>query len=155
MVSPVQSPAQPATVSGPRQQAWLRALERARLVSTRNPLYHPSRDCYSVYSNRAGNTYTVYPIVLPTSLALSYACTCQAGAKGQVCWHAALCAALPGECLRRRVYRDRPHHGIPSYYELFPLPGSDADEAAAYRTAEAYGDDLIEQYAYEHALDRI
>ncbi len=91
------------TVSGPRQQAWIRALHRARLVSTRKPTYVIRLDAYRVHSDRAGNDYMVHPVEVDGQL--TYHCDCQAGMNGMVCWHAALIAALPGECRRRRTHR--------------------------------------------------
>lgn len=92
------------SVSGPRQQAWIRALDRARLVATRKPTYCCGKDHFKVYSERAGNTYTVCPVLDDGEL--TYHCDCQAGMNGQICWHAALVAALPQEVARRAKHRE-------------------------------------------------
>ncbi len=87
--------ATPATsITGSRQHAWFRALDRARLTGAK-PTYVLGKDLYKVVSPRAGDTY----VITPTGAA--YTCTCAAGQKGMVCWHAALVAALPYECNRR------------------------------------------------------
>ncbi len=91
--------ATPATsVAGSRQHAWFRALDRARLTGAK-PTYCLGRDLYKVTSPRAGDVYLITPIADDSHV--SYSCTCQAGQKGMVCWHAALVAALPYECNRR------------------------------------------------------
>jgi hypothetical protein len=91
------------SVSGPRQQAWIRALDRARLVSTRKPTYVISLDAYRVYSARADAEYMVHPVEVDG--VLTYECECAAVANGNVCWHAALIAALPYEIKRRAAHR--------------------------------------------------
>jgi hypothetical protein len=91
--------ATPATaITGSRQHAWFRALDRARLTGAK-PTYCLGRDCYKVTSPRAGDVY----VITPTGF--GYSCTCQAGQKGMVCWHAALVAALPYECNRRAAHK--------------------------------------------------
>jgi hypothetical protein len=92
-----------ASVSGPRQQAWIRALDRARLVSTCKPTYVIALDAYKVYSARADAQYMVHPVEVDGEL--TYHCDCRAGMEGSVCWHAALIAALPFECSRRANHR--------------------------------------------------
>jgi hypothetical protein len=92
-------------VSGPRQQAWIRALDRARLVSTRKPTYVIALDAYRVHSDRADVDYMIHPVEVDGHL--TYECSCKAGESGQVCWHAALIAALPGEVSRRRRHREQ------------------------------------------------
>ncbi|HWE64679.1 MAG TPA: hypothetical protein VHB98_23440, partial [Chloroflexota bacterium] len=76
MVNPETLPHKPA-VSGPRQQAWIRALDRTRLVAIRKPTYCCGRDHFKVYSERAGNTYIVCPVL--DDGGLTYHCDCQAG----------------------------------------------------------------------------
>lgn len=98
-----QVPTRKPDVSGPRQQAWIRALDRARLVSTTKPTYMPQYDAYRVYSARAGAEYHVHPVEVDG--VLTYECECAAAAHGNVCWHAALIAALPYECARRANHR--------------------------------------------------
>jgi len=93
-----------------RQQAWIRALDRARLVSTHKPTYSPSRDSYRVYSAHAEKEYHVYPVELDGHL--TYECDCKAGERGLVCWHAALIAALPGECSRRARHREAQRQAV-------------------------------------------
>jgi hypothetical protein len=102
MVAQVPSLRKPE-VSGPRQHAWIRALDRARLVSTRKPTYMPQLDAYRVYSARADAEYRVSPVEVDG--VLTYECECAAGANGNVCWHAALIAALPYEVRRRASHR--------------------------------------------------
>jgi hypothetical protein len=94
--------ATPAAIAGPRQQAWFRALDRARLTGAK-PTYCLGRDCYKVTSPRAGDVYIITPIT--EGAHISYTCTCQAGQRGAVCWHAALVAALPYECNRRAAHK--------------------------------------------------
>ncbi len=91
-------------VAGPRQQAWFRALDHARLTGAK-PTYSIATDSYRITSPRAGDTYFIHPT--DESGLLTYHCDCQAGMNGRVCWHAALVAALPGECSRRRLHNSQ------------------------------------------------
>jgi hypothetical protein len=103
MVNPATLASKPVTpVGGPRQQAWFRALDRARLAGAK-PTYSIATDSYRVTSPRAGDVYHIHPVELEGHL--TYECDCKAGESGKVCWHAALIAALPGECSRRRNHR--------------------------------------------------
>src|SRR5579864_7414456 len=86
------------------QNAWVRALERAREVATRKPCYIPRLDAYRVHSDRTGNDYMVHPVEVDGQL--TYHCDCTAGVHGLVCWHAARIAALPYEIERRRKHRE-------------------------------------------------
>jgi hypothetical protein len=108
MVSPAPLASNPVTpaLAGPRQQAWFRALDRARLTGAK-PTYSIATDSYRVVSPARATPTT------STQLdgRLTYECSCKAGEHGQVCWHAALIAALPGECSRRRAYRAQPAGG--------------------------------------------
>lgn len=98
----------PSPVCGPRQQAWFRALDHARLTGAK-PVYSIATDSYRVTSPRAGDTYHVHPTDVDGLL--TYHCDCPAGMNGRVCWHAALVAALPGEIRRRRTYNARSYAG--------------------------------------------
>ncbi|HWE62892.1 MAG TPA: hypothetical protein VHB98_14355 [Chloroflexota bacterium] len=91
------------TVTEPEHNAWIRALDRARLLARRKPCYIPRLDAYRVHSDRTGNDYMVHPVEVDGRL--TYHCDCAAGMQGLVCWHAALIAALPYECERRRQHR--------------------------------------------------
>src|SRR5579862_8491500 len=110
MVNPQTLPHKPA-VSGPRQQAWIRALDRARLVATRKPVYCCGRDHFKVYSERADNTYLVCPVLDDGQL--TYHCDCAAGLQRLICWHAALVAALPQEIARRARHRAAQQTALP------------------------------------------
>ena len=96
------TPHTPVPVAGPKQQAWFRALDHARLTGAK-PTYHLGKDYYTVLSPRAGDIYRVDPVI--TGCHLTYSCTCPASVSGKVCWHKALVAALPYEKARREIFR--------------------------------------------------
>jgi hypothetical protein len=90
--------ASPAPIAGPKQAAWFRALDHARMLGVK-PTYHFNTDSYTVRSPRAGDVYAIHPCEVDGQLV--YECECPAGSYGNACWHAALVAALPGEVNRR------------------------------------------------------
>jgi len=93
----------------PAQRAWLRALDRAKSVATRKPIFTPSVGTYRVFSPRAQGEYTITPSV--QGRRVEYACTCTAHARGLICWHKALCAACPIEVARRNRAKAAPQCG--------------------------------------------
>jgi hypothetical protein len=95
-------------LSPDRQAAWFRALDHARLQGVK-PTYCIAGDYYRVTSKRTGEIYRVDRI--SDGDEISYACTCQAGRVGHVCWHKALVAALPHEInLRKQFDMQRKAH---------------------------------------------
>ena len=99
----------PATAARPlttAQQAWIRALDRAKSVATRKPTFNTGTGIYRVFSPRAQGEYTATPAV--QGRRVEYACTCTAQARGLVCWHKALVAACPIEVARRNKAKAAP-----------------------------------------------
>jgi hypothetical protein len=92
----------PATApTTPRQQAWIRALNKAQALGTTpvalgNGYYHVIGSCGAQYTVRRIDPH-----------ALHFACDCPAGSEHRPCYHAAAVAALPAEAALRRVHRAR------------------------------------------------
>ena len=92
----------------PAQQAWVRALDRAKSVATAKPVYTPAIGTYRVVGS-TGTAYTVIP--MQAGRRVDYSCTCTAGTRGLVCWHKALVAACPIETARRNKAKAAPRCG--------------------------------------------
>jgi len=100
------APASPTRPLRPAQQAWMRALDRAKATATRKPTYSTGTGMYRVFSPKAQGEYTVTPT--QQGRRVEYACTCTAHARGLVCWHKALVAACPIEVARRNRVKAAP-----------------------------------------------
>jgi hypothetical protein len=88
-----------ATHTDPKQAAWFRAIDHARLTGTK-PLYNIAGDYYTVTSPRTSRRYIVRRVAHGTTRV--YSCTCPAYLHAQVCWHRALVMALPYELGQQR-----------------------------------------------------
>ena len=93
----------------PAQQAWVRALDRAKAIATKKPIYSTGTGVYRVFSPRAQGEYTITPAV--EGRRVEYTCTCTAQARGLICWHKALVAACPIEKTRRSRAKSAPRCG--------------------------------------------
>ena len=103
------APATAARPLSPAQQAWIRALDRAKAVAVRKPVYSTGTGTYHVFSPNAQGEYIVSPSV--EGRRVSYACTCVAHTRGLICWHKALVAACPIEVARRNKAKAAPRCG--------------------------------------------
>jgi hypothetical protein len=65
----------PQPVSGPNQQSWIRALDRARMVATHKPTYVIRLDAYRVFSARAVKEYNIHRVEVDGCL--TYECDCR------------------------------------------------------------------------------